>query len=939
MTDTKRNYVAAWVDWNADKIIVLERDQDGSLHRVRYNPPYYFYVKDEEGTYTSIFGDKLTRAEFDSRDQFEQAKRMFPEGERFESDFAPLKRVLMDYYYDRPSPLVHYAFIDIEVDYSQKIGFAGPMNPYAPINAVTIYQSWTKRYLTYVLAPPEFKGSVKDLEAKINDLISKKLLRDGAMPKIVICEDEIELLHKFVAAVSDADIISGWNSEFYDMPYICERLIMAGGDTLLSKLDHIGTKPPKKEMVNRYGSEEPVWKFSGRSHLDYMRLFQKFTFEGRVSYALGNILQEEVGVGKLEYDGSLEQLYHNDFPTFVAYNFRDVDGIVQLDSKFKFIALANQMAHENTVHFDAVLGTVGYVETGIANHAHYKLNKIVHDKKIKDNDTVEGAIVLNPNIGLHMWLGSVDIKSLYPNTIRSLNISPEMIVGQFEAGEDAWRAIRDGGTGRLCLTLENGEQHMATASEWKAVLIEQKWAISAYGTVFDQGKGKGVVADILGYWYSERKRLQAEQKKWAKKVEQLPDGPEKEEAKRQEEHYDLLQLTKKISMNSLYGALLNIAFRFGDERMGASVTATGRAITTHMIETIGQSLTGKKHKLDKRFSVDTGTAGNGRGYVKTNHDFVDTWLTLPSTSVIDGGAMYRPLQDEDGRWQFSDAIIYGDTDSCYYKCIGATDKESAIKIADAAADVANESFPAFMREAFNCQPEFDNLISAGREIVGVRGLFQAKKKYMVKIVDKEGFTPKPGKDLKTMGSEIKKADTPKIIQTFIKTTVDMILDGKSYDEIAAFVNSQRKDIVKKKDNLFLLGVAKQVNNLESFQAEYNVPGTMRSSSGGKLAIPGHVRAALNYNNLINALDKGSKPIRAGDKVLVFYIKPNQHNFDAVAIPAELTRFPKWFTENFAVDIKKTETRMFDNKLEGIFKAIGKDVPSPQSVLTNSILEF
>lgn len=938
MTDKTSNYVAAWMDWNTDKIVVLERDQDGKLHRVRYNPPYYFYVPDEDGEYESIFGDKLTRAEFDSRDHYEAAKRQF--SVKFESDIPPLRRVLMDEYYDRPAPPINYAFLDIEVDYSQKIGFAGPMNPYAPINAITIYQSWTKEYLTYVVPPSEFRGSVKDLNDKIASLVKEKKLRDGVQPKIVICGDEIELLHKFVAAIAEADIISGWNSEFFDVPYICERLLLAGGEPLLMKLDVPGVpKAPKKEMVNRYGSEEPVWKLTGRSHLDYMRLFQKFTFEGRVSYALGNILEEEVKVGKLEYDGTLEQLYHNDFPTFVAYNFRDVDGIVQLDSKFKFIALTNQMAHENTVHFDSMLGTVAYVETGIANHAHYKLNKIVHDKKIQENEKVEGAVVLNPNIGLHMWLGSVDINSLYPNTIRSLNISPEMIIGQFDAGEDAWRAIRNGTDARLCFTIEGGEQHIATAAEWKAVLTEQKWAISAYGTVFDQGKGKGVVADILGYWYSERKRLQAEKKKWAKKVEQLPAGPEKEEAKRQEDHYDLLQLTKKISMNSLYGALLNMAFRFGDERMGASVTASGRAITTHMIETIGEALTGKKHKLDKRFILDVKTSGNGGQYVETIDHDIDKWLTLPSSSPIHSGAAYKPLMLEGSEWQFSDCIIYGDTDSCYYRCVGATDKDTAIKIADDVADTVNKSFPAFMREAFNCQEGFDGLISAGREIVGIRGLFQAKKKYMVKIVDKEGFAPAPGKDMKTQGSEIKKADTPKIIQKFIKTTVDMILDGKSYDEVADYVIQQRSEIIKKKDNLFLLGVAKQVNNLETFLAEYNAPGSMRAANGNKLTIPGHVRAALNYNSLLNIFDKGSKPIRAGDKVLVFHLKPNQHRFESIAFPAEFTKFPKWFTENFAVDLKTTEHKMFDKKLKGIFEAIKKDVPSPQTRLTNSILEF
>ena len=193
--------------------------------------------------------------------------------------------------------------------------------------------------------------------------------------------------------------------------------------------------------------------------------------------------------------------------------------------------------------------------------------------------------------------------------------------------------------------------------------------------------------------------------------------------------------------------------------------------------------------------------------------------------------------------------------------------------------------------------------------------------------------------MKTQGSEIKKADTPKIIQTFLKETVDMILDGVEYEQVATYVNEQRKHILKKKENVFLLGVAKQVNNLDKYAAEYANPGTILTESGSKLTIPGHARAACNYNRLLDIFDKGAKTIRSGDKVLVFYVKPNQFKFDAVAFPAEFTRFPKWFEENFSVDAKKTEAKMFDNKLKGIFSALGKDIPSPQSVLTNSILEF
>jgi DNA polymerase elongation subunit (family B) len=1085
MTTKFTNYVAAWVDYSRNRdgeIMVLERDQDGKVLKVRHNSPFYFFVEDPEGERESIFGHKVTRAEFKTKHEYDEALKFFrnprnfeEEGRcpyLFETDIQPLKRVLMDMYYNRPSPPVNFVFIDIEADYTRKIGFPSPSNPYAVINAVTVYQSWTQKFFTLAIPPKEFTGTIDDLYAEINELIKQKQLREGIIPEIILCDDERELVNIMLQLIQESDIISGWNSEFFDMPYIYERLMRLGGESLVAKLEHVGCRPPRKVMVNKFGSEEPVIKFSGRSHLDYMRLFQKFTFEGRVSYSLGNILQEEVGVGKIEFEGSLEDLYHNNFPKFVAYNFRDVDGIVQLDAKFKFIALANQMAHENTVSFDAVLGTVSYVETGITNHAHYVLNKVVHDKNIKEHDKVEGAIVLNPKIGLHEWVGSVDINSLYPNTIRSLNISPEKIIGQFTQKEEAWLAIKNNTDDRLCFQYESGKQEILTAKEWKTILVDRHWAVSAYGTVFDQSNGRGVVADILGFWYAERKRLQAEKKKYTALAKEEKDPVKKAEYKKLEEHYDLLQLTKKISMNSLYGALLNPSMRFSDERMGASVTATGRQITTHMMETIAFLLTGersplKKHtefdeeegkyiniytcdspaiiygdtdSVDKDSVIDTSLGKKSieslfdtfdikrKNYENKEFAFSSVKVTTPcyvnkrivqrpilaiyrhkvskkkykitleneksvivtedhSVMVIRDGVLteIKPkdintntdlcisvddmnvtnngdvanyelvkiraieeleafdneyvydviMADDSTPWFFANGVLVHN--SCYYKCIGATDKASAIEIADLTAEGVNDSFPAFMREAFNCQPEFDTLIKAGREIVGSRGLFQAKKKYIIKVIDAEGL---PVDKLKSMGSEIKKADTPKIIQDFLKTTVDMILDGKSYDELAEYVNGQRREILKKKVNVFSLGVAKQVNNLEKYMAEYRAPGTFRSKNGGKLTIPGHARAACNYNALLEEFDKGAKPIKSGDKVLVYYLKKNDRDFKSIAFPAEFTRFPDWFTENFQVDIKKTEERMFDSKLSGMFAAaFNKEVPTPQSVLTNSLLEF
>ena len=923
MTDVQSNYVACWLDWDADQVVVLERDlQTGERFERRWPAPYYFYVPDAGGEHTTIFGGKVKRLTFDSRDEWEAGKRS--NSTRFESDIRPDARVLMDNYYGRPAPQLSYAFFDIEVDYKQALGFSGPANPYAPINAVTVYQSWEDRFLTFAVAPKGWQG----------DLPTEKQMREefgfDVVPNIVICEDEIDLLARFIESIQEADVISGWNSEFFDVPYICERIIRVLGQKHLALLEHEGARAPRKDSVDRFGSSEIVYRFNARVHLDYLRLFQKFTFEGRTSYSLANIAYEELDVPKLDYDGTLEQLYNRDFKHFLMYNIRDVEILKLLDEKYKFIALANQMAHENTVTLESVMGTVKYVETGVANHAHHVLKLVVHDKNIQDHDMVEGAIVVNPKIGIHEWIGSVDINSLYPNVIRSINISPEKIVGQFPETEDAWTEIRAKSDRRLTFELESTRDEIVmTAKEWHRELATRGWAISAYGTVFDQSRGKGVVPDMLGFWYSERKRLQAEKKKWAKLAKELPPGPEKEEAKQKEEHFDLLQLTKKISMNSLYGALLNVAFRFGDQRMGASVTATGRQITTHMIQEMGYVLTGERHPLIKKHVPTLKVAGNGYGYTDTLRLTLEELDKLPDIPGIGSAAIY---------YTHSPAIIYGDTDSCYYKTF-ASSKEEAVAVADEAAAAVNATFPAFMREAFNCQPGFDDLIKAGREIVGRRGLFQAKKKYMVKIVDLEGVAVDK---LKTMGSEIKKADTPKIIQEFLKKTVDMLLDGKTYDEVAEFVNTQRLEIMKRgagTETLFNIGIAKQVNDLDKYAAEYRNPGTLRSAAGGKLAIPGHVRAALNYNSLIEMFDKGSKPIRPGDKVLLYYVKPNTFKYESVALPAELIKFPQWFLQNFEINVKLTEQKMFDSKLKGIFEALGREIPTPQSVFTNSVIQF
>jgi DNA polymerase elongation subunit (family B) len=881
-------------DWDTGKVMVFTRD--GTERKTElFDLPYYFYVADPEGEFVAMDKKQCSRVYFDTEEEYKLAK-MTP-GKKYESDIDPKDRILIDNFYGLPAPTIHFAFYDIEVDYDPKRGFSRPDNAYAPINAVTIYQSWTKRYVTLAVPPQNWNGILPSQELK-------NYLGVHVDYDLTLCENEAELLDKMLHAVADADVISGWHSEFFDMPYSVKRTEMTLGKKATKRWCFPGCRYPKFGTQTKFGTEEAVVTLFGRNHLDYEQLFKKFTYEGRPSFSLAAILADELDIDKLEYGeyaGSLAELYNNRFDVFLLYNIRDVEGIVQLDKKFKFIGIVNQMAHETTVTFESILGTVRYVETGITGFANYRLGKVVQDKIItQDHEKVEGAIVLTPRRGLHKKLGSVDLKSLYPNTIRALNISPEMFVGQFSNGEVDWYGISIGDDQEHTLEMDDGESFAGTGAEWRVILAENKWAVSGYGTVFNQADGPGVLPTILGEWYDERVKLQLEKKRYAGLYEKETDPDKKIEYHELMEYYDLLQLTKKIAMNSMYGALLNAFFRFGRRELGASTTGSGRQITCHMMGTISEFFTGV-------YSLPVKTTEVGKDKKVRN-----IYITDPISPVI-----------------------YGDTDSAYV-VMPADTIEEAIEMADLMADYVNASFQEFMSTRFMCQPGFDTLIGASREIVAIRGLFQAKKKYICRVIDQEG---KKVDKLKSMGSEIKKSDTPKIIQGFLKEVLNKILDGREYVEVESYIIDQRDTLIKKASNLDIItmGVDMQVNNLTQYYDEWK---TVEQATGKRVNLPGHVRAAINFNEAIQHYEgKQAQLIAGGNKVKLFYLNPNEWKFNRIAFPSDIVRFPKWFLENFTVDYSLTEQKMIDLKLSGMFEAINWEVPNRQTRLTNSLLEF
>jgi len=554
------------------------------------------------------------------------------------------------------------------------------------------------------------------------------------------------------------------------------------------------------------------------------------------------------------------------------------------ERKLAYVELANQMVHISCGLFSHVLGTLKLAEYATINHCHYNLKQVVPNfvpTPPSEDRQIEGALVLDPDIGMHEWIGSIDVNSLYPAAIRSINISPEMLRGQFDEKIEAAQAIAKATSMPLSLQLEDGTSIDKTAFEFRDWLKERKWAVSGYGTVFDQSR-KGIIPTVLESWYDTRKEYQAKKKE----AEIAGD-------KNAEGYFDRLQYVYKIKLNSYYGALTNLYFRFFDIRMGESTTGTGRAVLRHQCSKVNEILDG--------------------------------------TYALEGGA-----------------VIYGDTDSAYFSTF-ARNKAEAIATADAVAKKVNESYQEFMQETFLCQPGFDNIVQCGRELVSDRGIFVQKKRYILHLVDKEG---KAVDDLKVMGLDTKKTILPKHISDRLNKFIERLLKGEEWNDVAVSVVEYKDALIETSEkDITVLGLPKGINDIDYFNDRGKFAlFAKKNARTGKTHVSGHVRAALHYNRSIREFgDKVSPPIKDGMKIRVFYLigdfptypLPNgeELKFDTIALPTDLEVVPQWFLDNFRVNISAHIERLVDNPLKNILKAIGKESPTKQTLLVADLLTF
>ena len=884
------SYVDALFDRDKDRIHVVER-VDGRREYREYPASYVFYYADPRGKHKSIYGSPVSRFSSRNNKEFRKELRLQSGKQIFESDINPVFRCFEENYKDDVAPKLQTAFFDIEVDFDPVRGYSPTNDPFNAITAISVYLQWMEQLVTLVIPP---KNMSWETAQEICDQFENTML----------FEREEEMLGVFLDLIEDADVLSGWNSEGYDIPYTVNRVAR-----VLSKDDTrrfcLWSQLPKKRTFERFGAENITFDLIGRVHMDYMQLYRKYTYEERHSYSLDAIGEYELDERKTAYEGTLDHLYNHNFKTFIEYNRQDTLLLDKLDKKLRFLALANELAHANTVLLQTTMGAVAVTEQAIINEAHEQ-GLVVPNRRerLTDEDTAAaGAYVAYPKKGLHDWIGAIDINSLYPSAIRALNMGNETIIGQLRpimtdryikdkvANKSSFAMAWEGLFGTLEYTAvmkqevgteitidwENGDETVHSAAEiWKIVFdSNQPWILSANGTIFTYEK-EGVVPGLLARWYRERQEIQA-------KLRASTDPDERE-------FLDKRQLVKKINLNSLYGAILNPGCRFFDKRIGQSTTLTGRAIAHHMDSFVNECITG-------------------------TYDHV------------------------------GDAVIYGDTDSVYFsawpivkKDVEAGNmewnKEICIQLYDAISDQLNDSWPAFMEQAFHVPRSNGVIIKGGRESIADRGLFITKKRYAINIFDLEGkrldVEGKQGK-IKAMGLDLKRSDTPVVIQKFLMTLLTRVLAGAGREEIIEMIKSFKYDF--KERPAWEKGSPKRVNNLTKYSAE--------EKKLGRANMPGHVRAAMNWNSMkkMNS-DNYSQSIIDGMKTIVCKLKSNPLNWTSIGYPTDELHIPQWF-KDLPFDDAAMEATVVDQKIDNLLHVLAWDLAQETNTTNtfSSLFEF
>jgi DNA polymerase elongation subunit (family B) len=668
------------------------------------------------------------------------------------------------------------------------------------------------------------------------------------------CRDEYDLCKKFLSDWNSnpPDVISGWNIKFFDIPYLVNRFTKLFGEDETRKLSPWGLINSRKAVVNN--RELTAYEFVGISTLDYIELYRWYAPGGKSqeSYRLDNIAQVELGEGKISYDEfeNLHQLYRLNYQKFIEYNIKDVDLILKLENKLKLIELGLTLAYDTKTNYEDIFAQTRMWDALIYNYLLDK-NIVVPPKVTKSkSEAFEGAYVKDPQTGMHPWVASFDLNSLYPHLMMQYNISPETLVQPTDYTDEMRNIIMNTVSVDKLLTKEVNLDKLEGAT------------ITPNGQFFRTDK-QGFLPKMLEEMYIDRSKFKKMMIQAKKDYEVETDSFKRKELKNKIARYDNLQLAKKVSLNSAYGALGSQYFRFYDLRMALGVTTAGQ-LSIRWIE----------HKINQYMN----------GLLKTNDDYV---IASDTDSIY---LKLGPLVDK----------MYKDT----------TDVNKVIAFMDKVCEDKIQPFiDKSYQELATYVHAYDQKMQMKREGLSNKGIWTAKKRYILNVYNNEGVQYKEPQ-MKVMGLEMVKSSTPSAIREKMRLSIKLMINGTE-DDIHTFIDEFRKAFkaMPPEEVSFPRGM----NGLK----EYSDAATLY-----KKGTPIHVKGAILYNSKLKQLklDKKYPLIQEGEKIKFSYLKqPNPMKDMVISYP---NRLPPEFGLQEYIDYDLQFEKAFLEPIKVILDQIG-----------------
>lgn len=813
--------------------------------KIEYQPYLFVPSKKTNPEYKTISGAMVDKIVFDSIKDAKEFLQTYDDVSGF--GIYGMDRFIYpflndefpgDIQYDKDQ--IRVANIDIEVDSSD--GFPSIESANKAITAITV--EYKKTY--HVFTTVKYTKHRDDVEVYYYGSSEKDMLKS--------------FLHWWKK--TDFDVVTGWNVEFFDIPYLVNRIRNLIGNDWSNNLSPWGML--RERTVKMWNKDQQLYDIIGMAVLDYQQLYTKFTYTKQESYRLDHIAYVELGERKMDYSEyeSLSDLCIQNPQKFIEYNIRDVELITKLEEKMALIELAYAIAYDAKVNLEDAFTSVLLWDVIIHNYMLSK-NIVVNQTKKGDKDRqFEGAFVMDPVTGIHDWVASFDVNSLYPSLIVQYNMSPETYRGMIPNFK----------------SIDNLLKHGESVSDIIDLAKKDNLAVAANGTCWDKTE-KGIFPQLVEHMIEQRvffKNKMTEAKK-RKQVEGKSKQVEADISK-----YNNLQMAKKIILNSLFGAVGNAYFRWYKLQFAEAITFSGqysiRFIGNAMDEYM-KKLTGKK---DYRF------------------------------------------------------VIASDTDSIYLRLGPLVElayesdapKEKVVDFLDKVCKQKLEPFidKKFQELADNTNAYMQNL-KMKRESIADRGIWTAKKRYILNVWDNEGVRYKTP-ELKIMGIEAVKSSTPEICRNKIKEALRIMIQGSEL-ELIEFIDKFRNEF--NKYSFEEIASPRGCSSLSDYRSSLKIynKGT-----------PIHVRGALLFNKLVidNKLQKKYNLISDGDKVKYCYMKvPNPLHEDVFAI---LNVLPKQFKLESYIDYDRQFDAAFLSPLTLICDSIGwktKEISTIENFFTQEML--